>query len=149
MGKDVASPRRRASSHSLQQIRCNRERGCEPWALANRMHTRGIPTMDGYIWHEDLIRVKDVEHVLKDSSVNSCYVEAIYARPNAHATINRNSFRQNAPPCDPTRSFMTTSAPASRSAVAHLVAFLRKNGSCVPATRYVRGICLGIASVGL
>ena len=60
-------------------------------------------------------------------------------RPNAHATISGNSSRQNAPPCDPTRSFMTTSAPASRSASAHRVAFSRKNGSCVPATRYVRG----------
>ena len=43
---------------------------------------------------------------------------------------------------------MTTSAPASRSAAAHLVVFSRKNGSCVPATRYVRGIRLGITSVG-
>ena len=56
---------------------------------------------------------------------------------------------EHAPPCDPVRSFMTTSAPASRSAAAHLVAFSRKNGSCVPATRYVRGIRLGITSVGL
>src|SRR6266700_2757116 len=77
------------------------------------------------------------------------FLTVIYARPNAHATISGNSFRQNAPPCDPVRSFMTTSAPASRSADAHLVAFSRKNGSCVPATRYVRGIRLGITSVGL
>src|SRR5579862_7195962 len=71
------------------------------------------------------------------------------ARPNAHATISGNSFRQNAPPCAPARSSMTTSAPASRSATAHLVAFSRKNGSCVPATRYVRGIRLGIPLGGL
>ena len=38
-------------------------------------------------------------------------------RPNAHATISGNSSCQNASPCDPTRSVMTTSAPASRSAV--------------------------------
>src|ERR1700745_2613460 len=33
--------------------------------------------------------------------------------PNAHATISGNSSRQNAPPCDPARSVITTSAPAS------------------------------------
>ena len=38
-----------------------------------------------------------------------------------------------------TRSLMTTSAPASCSAAAHRVAFSRKNGSSVPATRYARG----------
>jgi hypothetical protein len=70
-------------------------------------------------------------------------------RPNAHATISGNSSRQNAPPCDPARSFMTTSASASRSASAHLLAFSRKNGSCVPATRYVRGSGLGIMPGGL
>ena len=64
---------------------------------------------------------------------------AMLHRPNAHATISGNSSCQNASPCDPTRSVMTTSAPASRSASAHRVAFSRKNGSSVPATRYVRG----------
>lgn len=70
-------------------------------------------------------------------------------RPNAHATISGNSSRQNAPPCDPARSFMTTSASASRSASAHLIAFSRKNGSCVPATRYARGSGFGITPGGL
>jgi len=69
--------------------------------------------------------------------------------PNAHATISGNSSRQKAPPCNPARSFMTTSASASRSASAHLLAFSRKNGSCVPATRYVRGSGLGIMAGGL
>jgi Thiamine pyrophosphate enzyme, central domain len=55
--------------------------------------------------------------------------EAMRHRPNAHATISGNSSRQNAPPCDPARSFMTTSASAPRSASAHLLAFSRKNGS--------------------
>lgn len=54
---------------------------------------------------------------------------------NAHATISGNSSRQNAPPCDPTRSSSTTSAPASRNACPHRVAFSRKNGSWRPATR--------------
>jgi lysophospholipase L1-like esterase len=40
-------------------------------------------------------------------------------------------------------------ASASRSAAAHLLAFSRKNGSCVPATRYVRGSGLGIMPGGL
>jgi DNA polymerase III delta prime subunit len=44
-------------------------------------------------------------------------------RANAHATISGNSSRQNASPCDPARSVITTSAPASRSASAHRVAF--------------------------
>jgi Terminase small subunit len=70
-------------------------------------------------------------------------------RPNAHATISGNSSRQNAPPCDPVRSFMTTSASTSRSATAHLLAFSRKNGSCVPATRYVRGSGLDMVPGGL
>src|SRR5215471_6352328 len=69
-------------------------------------------------------------------------------RPNAHATISGNSCLQNASPCEPTRSFMTTSAPASRSASAHRVAFFRKNGSCLPATRYTRGSKLGITAGG-
>jgi hypothetical protein len=55
--------------------------------------------------------------------------------PNAHATISGNSSRQNVPPCAPLRSCITTSAPASRSAFAHFLAFPRKNGSSVPATR--------------
>ena len=38
--------------------------------------------------------------------------------PNAHATIRGNSSCQNTSPCDPGRSLMTTSAPASRSASA-------------------------------
>ena len=37
---------------------------------------------------------------------------AVLHCPNAHATISGNSSRQNASPCDPTRSVMTTSAPA-------------------------------------
>src|ERR1700722_19350502 len=60
--------------------------------------------------------------------------------------MSGNSSLQNAPPCDPTRSVMTTSAPASRSARAHRVAFSRKNGSCTPATRYARGSELGITA---
>src|SRR5215475_6130893 len=68
--------------------------------------------------------------------------------PNAHATIRGNSSCQNASPCDPGRSFMTTSAPASRSASAQRAAFLRKNGSRVPATKYVRGIERGIITLG-
>ena len=55
--------------------------------------------------------------------------------PNAHATIIGSSSFQNAPPWDPARSAMSTSAPASRSASAQRVAFRRKKGSCVPATR--------------
>ncbi len=37
-------------------------------------------------------------------------------RQNAHSTIGGSSSFQNAPPCEPARSIMTTSAPASRSA---------------------------------
>jgi hypothetical protein len=59
-----------------------------------------------------------------------------------------NSCRQNASPCDPTRSVMTTSAPASRNAAAHRVAFSWKNGSSVPATKYARGSELGITTGG-
>ncbi len=59
----------------------------------------------------------------------------IFHCPNAPATMSGNSSRQNAPPCEPVRSFMTTSAPASVSAADHRVAFSRKNGSCAPATR--------------
>ena len=70
-------------------------------------------------------------------------------RPNAHATISGSSSCQNLSPCDPTRSVMTTSPPASRSAVAHRVALSRKNGSRVPATRYARGSELGMTAVGL
>jgi len=44
----VASPRRQASSHLIQQIHFNKERGREPQVLATRMHARGIPTMDGH-----------------------------------------------------------------------------------------------------
>jgi hypothetical protein len=33
----------------------------------------------------------------------------MHHRPNAHATISGNSSRQNAPPCDPARSFMRSS----------------------------------------
>jgi hypothetical protein len=55
--------------------------------------------------------------------------------PNAHATISGNSSFQNASPCPPSRSIMTTSAPFLRSATAQRVAFLRKNGSRVPATK--------------
>src|SRR4029077_8913008 len=73
---------------------------------------------------------------------------AMFHRANAHATISGNSSRQNASPCDPTRSVITTSAPASRSASAHLVAFSRKNGSSVPATRYARGSEPGITPGG-
>jgi hypothetical protein len=36
-------------------------------------------------------------------------------RPNAHATTSGSSSRQNASPCDPTRSVITTSPPALRS----------------------------------
>ena len=56
-------------------------------------------------------------------------------RPNAQANMSGSSARQKAPPCDPSRSVITTSAPASRSASAHRVAFSRKKGSSVPATR--------------
>src|SRR5580704_12457124 len=75
--------------------------------------------------------------------------QEMHHRRNAHATISGNSSRQKAPPCDPVRSFMTTCASASRSASAHFLAFSRKNGSCVPATRYVRGRGLGITAGGL
>src|SRR4029077_16190878 len=75
-------------------------------------------------------------------------VQPVLHGPNAHATISGNSSRQNAPPCDPARSVITTSAPASRSATAHRVAFSRKNGSSVPATRYARGIGPGITPGG-
>src|ERR1700722_14035161 len=77
-----------------------------------------------------------------------CDTEMRY-RPNAHATISGNSSRQKAPPCHPFLSFMATSASASRSASALLLAFSRKNGSCVPATRYMRGSGLGIMPGGL
>ena len=56
-------------------------------------------------------------------------------RPNAHATISENSSRHIASSCDATRSLITTSAPALRSATAQRVALSRKNGSSVPATR--------------
>ena len=46
--------------------------------------------------------------------------------PKAHSSIIGSSACQNAPPCDPTLSFITTSAPALRSASFHLVAFSRK-----------------------
>lgn len=68
--------------------------------------------------------------------------------PNAHATISGNSSRQNASPCDPTRSVMTTSAPAPPSTCGQRDAFSWKNGSSVPATRYVRGSEPGIMSGG-
>jgi hypothetical protein len=55
--------------------------------------------------------------------------------PKAQATMSGNSSFQKAPPCEPARSVMTTSAPASRSAFAHRLALARKNGSPVPATR--------------
>src|ERR1700722_13229576 len=80
---------------------------------------------------------------------SSAVLTEMHHRPNAHATISGNSSPQNAPPCDPARSFMTTSAPAPRSASAHLLALPRKNGSCVPATRYARGSGLGITPGGL
>jgi hypothetical protein len=57
------------------------------------------------------------------------------SQPKAHAVIRVNSSRQNGPPCSPARSYTTTSAPAPRSAFAHSVAFARKNGSSVPATK--------------
>ena len=60
---------------------------------------------------------------------------ALRHRPNAHATINGNSPRHSASPCDATRSLMTTSAPAPRSAAAQRDALSWKNGSKVPATR--------------
>ncbi len=53
-------------------------------------------------------------------------------RPHAHATISGNSSRQNAPPWDPARSCMTTSASASRSASAH-----RQARRTRPRRRYV------------
>ena len=68
------------------------------------------------------------------TSTHACQGQMLHG-PNAHATISGNSSRQNAPPCDPTRSVISTSAPASRSATAQRVAFSRKNGSSVPATR--------------
>ncbi len=64
-----------------------------------------------------------------------CPTTASTQRPNAHAPINGNSSFQNAPPWDPARSAVTTSAPAWRNASAHLMAFSRKNGSSVPANR--------------
>src|SRR5712691_4157450 len=63
--------------------------------------------------------------------------------PNAHATINGNSARHIAASCPATLSLITTSAAASRSAAAHRAALSRKNGSSVPATRYVRGNGVG------
>ena len=68
-------------------------------------------------------------------AIRSAPSRAADYRPNIQATISGNSSRQNAPPCDPARSLSTTSAPAARSASAHRVAFSRKNGSSVPATR--------------
>ena len=68
--------------------------------------------------------------------------------PNAQATMSGSSSRQNGPPWSPTRSVMTTSARASRSASAHRVAFSAKNGSNVPATRYVRGNELAMSPGG-
>jgi hypothetical protein len=53
-------------------------------------------------------------------------------RPTAHATINGSSACQNASPCDPMGSLMTTAAPASRGALAHRVALSRKDGPRVP-----------------
>ncbi len=62
----------------------------------------------------------------------------------------RHHQRELCPPqrvsIDAARSLITTSAPASRSAAAHRVALPRKNGSSVPATRYVRGT--GTAATG-
>jgi len=39
------------------------------------------------------------------------------------------------PPCDPDRSFISTSARWAANAAAHRFAFSRKKGSCLPATR--------------
>src|SRR5580700_1991169 len=63
-----------------------------------------------------------------------CYSRRSGEWPNAQATMRGNSSRQNGPPCVPGRSAITTSAPASRRASAHLLAFSTKNGSSVPAT---------------
>ena len=76
---------------------------------------------------------------IRDNYVSNRVGHVSYRRPNAHATISGNSSRHIASPCDPTRSLITTSAPASRSAAAHRVAFSRKNGS----TCRRRGMCAG------
>lgn len=54
-----------------------------------------------------------VKHIVYQDCQNMGKFPVIYSRPNAHATISGNSSRQNAPQCDPTRSFMTTSASAT------------------------------------
>jgi hypothetical protein len=69
-------------------------------------------------------------------------------RPNAHRIIKGSSLRHISSLWPAGRSLITTSALASRNAAAHRVAFSRKNGSRVPATRYVRGNRLGITSGG-
>jgi hypothetical protein len=79
---------------------------------------------------------------------SGCPTTAATQRPNAHATISGNSSFQNAPPWEPARSAVTTSAPAWRKAFAHLMAFPRKNGSSVPATTYALGSNLGITVGG-
>ena len=55
-------------------------------------------------------------------------------QPKAHVTMSGNSRRQKASPCDPARTFITTSPPWSAKADAHRAAFSKKNGSWVPAT---------------
>jgi hypothetical protein len=80
---------------------------------------------------------------LEPGSKTLASASATLHRPNAHATISGNSARHSSSPCEATRSLSTTSAPAPHSAAAHRVALPRKNGSSVPATRYVRGIRSG------
>jgi hypothetical protein len=70
------------------------------------------------------------------------------ARPNAHRIIRGNSRCHISSSWPAGLSLITTSAFASRNAAAHRAAFSRKKGSCVPATRYVRGNRPGIASGG-
>jgi len=69
-------------------------------------------------------------------------------RPKAHRIIKGNSHRHISSSWPAGRSLITTSALASRNAAAHRAAFSRKKSSRVPATRYVCGNRLGIASGG-
>jgi hypothetical protein len=72
---------------------------------------------------------------IDEKKSDECGANVMLHGPNAQATMSASSARQNAPPCDPSRSVITTSAPALRSASAHRVAFSRNQGSCVPSTR--------------
>lgn len=68
---------------------------------------------------EPAMQVPNVSGRGRSRPTERCWIAYL----NAHATISGSSSRQNASPCDPTRSVITTSAPAAPSACAQRVAF--------------------------